>query len=119
MRFKSRKFRDTDTTMNPGPHSTVMDSVSEMGDMEGWEVEVKSVVAVVWVLEVDDGVEEDVVDGVLINSLVLLTDGSAVDELTITLVSGVTEFIDTDDDKEDVVVLSVIGVDVDMDVVVF
>lgn len=102
-----------------------MDSVWEMNDAEDWDVEVevemvevKAVVLGVWVEDVvEGGVEEGVMDVMVVNSLDLGTAGAAVDEVSVPLVPCVTgvEFVDV----EDVVVSVVLGWDVVTIVVVF
>lgn len=125
MCFSSKKFCDTYMTMNPSPHSTVMDSIGD--DVEERKVkvgadimEVKAVVSVDWVMEVvNSGVEEVVVDGVVVNSVDLLGHSSTVDEVTVAVMPCVTdmESVDVDDDDDDVVIIMV-GMDVVMVVVV-
>lgn len=96
MCFKSRKIRDTDMTMNPGPHSTAMRLVSFVMDVEVWEVDAVvwdvDVVAVVSVMEPVD--EEEVVDDVFVSSVALLSDCSAA-------VVTFMEFGDDDGEEEE------------------
>lgn len=126
MCFSSKKFRGTYMTMNPSPHSTVMDSTGDVCDVEERKVkvgadivEVKAVVSVDWVMEVvNSGVEEVVVDGVVVNSVDLLGHSSTVDEVTVALMPCITDMESVDVDDDDDVVLIMVGMDVVMVVVV-